>query len=355
MERFVNGKSINNDVVTLQKEAAEFILSEKGELLPTWVGCIKSLGGSYSGVDTAELFDLCGEFLDAFCEILEKGNFLSLRMFIKKISSLRSSQGFGLSEVQRAYYSFYDVIKIAFEKWDARRENAVFILETAHHILMDTLFELSEAYHQRLIEKIDNYIGEIQQINVRLKELSIKDELTGCYNQRYFYESLGFELARSRRYKRPLSIVIFDIDHFKKVNDRFGHLFGDDMLKNVADTLKKSVRYCDAVFRYGGEEFAVILPESKKQEAFVIAERIRKKISDADFDIDGKKIRITISGGINWCSSKTITKENLIADADKALYSAKRQGRNKIVLYENGVHALSAVNGKAAKPEKKRR
>ena len=325
----------------LLKQLAKKLISDKTEVVSVWAKNIKALGGSYIQVKISELLDLCTEFLNAFIEILETGNFLKLRVFIEKISHIRSTQGFRLSEVQRAYYSFFDVVKPFIaqikikEKITEKDRNIV--IETVNDILTDTLFELSEAYYKRLNEKTTHYIDEIEKLNLELKETSINDGLTGCYNHRYFQNSLDSEVARSIRYRRPLSIIMFDIDHFKDFNDKFGHTFGDEVLRQIGDILNKASRGSDTVFRYGGEEFSVILPETDRDQAFICAERARNKIAKQIFNVKGKKIKITISGGVDGfdIGDKNIDKNRLIENADKALYLAKEQGRNQVVIFEN--------------------
>lgn len=202
-----------------------------------------------------------------------------------------------------------------------------------NNILVDTMIELSESYHRKLSEKIDDYVDQIENINLKLKDRSIKDELTGCYNHGYFQDILTSEISRAIRYSRPLSIIMFDIDHFKKINDKYGHIFGDEVLRGIGDILKKTVRDSDMVFRYGGEEFCVILPETDKERAFIGAERIRKKIATSAFRVKNKVLKVTVSGGINGSVGKEITKETFIDNADKVLYQAKNTGRNRVVIY----------------------
>ncbi|MBU4312838.1 MAG: diguanylate cyclase [Candidatus Omnitrophica bacterium] len=309
------------------------ISEEKEEIVSRWIENIQSLAGSYSRADPSELRGFCTEFFDAFIKVVKNNNFSQLRIFIEKLCNIRSSQGFRLSEVQRAYYSFYDIIKLFIEKLDFKEKDERSLLELINNVLVDTMIELSESYHRELNEKIDSYVDQIENINLKLKDRSIKDELTGCYNHRYFQDILTSEISRAVRYNRPLSIIMFDIDHFKKINDKYGHTFGDKVLKGIGDILKKTVRGSDMVFRYGGEEFCVILPETDKERAFIGAERIRKKISTSAFRIKNKVLKVTVSGGINGFVGKEITKETFIDNADKVLYQAKNAGRNRVAIY----------------------
>lgn len=315
------------------RNLGKVILVEKSVILPVWIRRIKSLGGSYVRTGYAELFDLCEEFFNALIEVLERNNFLSLRRFIEKLCHIRSSQGFRLSEVQRAYYSFFDVVKPIIKQLEAKALVPPGTLNTISDILLETMFELSEAYHRKLDGKIYNYIHIIEEANLELKKISTIDELTGCYNYRYFIYSLNSEIYRAKRYNRPLSLVMFDIDNFKGLNDKFGHLFGDKVLKKMGEVLRKTLRSSDAGFRYGGEEFSIILPETEREKAFISAERIRKEVSNTPFNIEDELLRITISGGVEGFSDKPLDKNSLIARADKALYLAKNNGRNQAMLY----------------------
>ncbi|MBU2541769.1 MAG: diguanylate cyclase [Candidatus Omnitrophica bacterium] len=316
------------------KGLSKLISSEKTEILSNWIKLIQAQGGSYSNVSKSELHDLCSEFLSAFIEILEKNNFLKLRMFLEKLSQLRSSQGFRLSEVQRAYYSFYESVRPMIEQWQKKARVPEGSIERVSSIMIDTLFELSEAYYKRLNEKIDGYVDEVEHANLKLKETSIRDGLTGCYNHRYFLDTLDLEISRAKRYKRPFSIAIFDVDHFKNFNDNFGHPFGDEVLKGIGKILQESLRSSDSVFRYGGEEFSIIFPETKRREALLISDRIRVKIANNLFRIKRKKVNVTISGGVGELNEQHPDRETLISNADKALYLAKRHGRNEVTVYK---------------------
>jgi diguanylate cyclase (GGDEF)-like protein len=161
--------------------------------------------------------------------------------------------------------------------------------------------------------------------------LATTDGVTELYNHRYFQERLAAEVERYRRYKiKHLSVVLFDIDHFKQFNDRFGHRTGDMVLCEVARRIRAQARKMDVCARYGGEEFAVILPESSKHGALSYAWRVREAVETEPFAIGGGLERITVSGGVASCPKDAATAQELIDAADKALYEAKRAGRNLV-------------------------
>ena len=168
-----------------------------------------------------------------------------------------------------------------------------------------------------------------------VKSMAIYDTLTSLYNRRFFEERLGIETQKSFYGGTPLSLVMVDIDHFKKVNDTFGHLEGDKVLCKIASLLKDSVRKKDTVARYGGEEFVLILPGAGLEESAMIAERIRRLVENTPMQIIGQaQINLTVSLGIsNFPIHRPNSKEELVNMADQALYEAKEEGRNRVCIF----------------------
>ena len=165
----------------------------------------------------------------------------------------------------------------------------------------------------------------------RLQELAITDGLTALYNSRYFYKQLDSEIDRSRRYNHPLTLLFLDIDHFKHYNDTYGHLEGDKVLAGFGKVIKSCLRKMDTAYRYGGEEFTVILPEtSRGEEVMAVAKRIKDAIENEKFSPQsGKSISMTISVGVTeYCPGERIS--TFIQRADKAMYLSKQRGRNQI-------------------------
>ncbi|MDO0821932.1 diguanylate cyclase [Desulfosporosinus nitroreducens] len=165
-----------------------------------------------------------------------------------------------------------------------------------------------------------------------LKELAMKDRLTGLYNHALLVELFEKELAKQQRNDGDIAFVMIDVDHFKRINDTYGHTSGNIVLKELANILKNSVRRGDIVSRYGGEEFSLVLPEIDKQGTWQMCERIRKKIEGLSFNTDGKEsIHITVSMGIFHKSSKdNMTGSEIIQKSDEKLYQAKANGRNRV-------------------------
>lgn len=162
---------------------------------------------------------------------------------------------------------------------------------------------------------------------------SLIDELTGCHNRRYLNQLLASEWKRTRRYSQPLSIAMVDVDHFKRLNDVYGHVVGDAVLRQIARFLKAQLRETDHLIRYGGEEFAVVMPETGPAEAGVVMERIRLLASSGTMDAGAVSLHVTFSAGIaGYPGSRAETAEQLIHEADDALYAAKRTGRDRICI-----------------------
>jgi len=167
----------------------------------------------------------------------------------------------------------------------------------------------------------------------KVKSLAVTDSLTGIYNHGFLYECLCKEYARAERYKLPLSFLMLDMDYFKKVNDSYGHPQGDTVLCKISHILRDNVRLCDTIGRYGGEEFSIILPESKLEDSVSLAERIRKEVEQYNFGDVNKVIRCTISIGVSSYPDPGIKNlEDLINKADRALYNAKAEGRNRVCI-----------------------
>lgn len=169
-----------------------------------------------------------------------------------------------------------------------------------------------------------------QAYHEEIYKMTIMDGLTAVYNKRYFTESLERELARVKRYRRELSLIMFDIDHFKKINDSFGHLAGDQVLKDLAQLVKGRTRSEEIVARYGGEEFTILVPETSLQGAVQLAENLRGLVESHEFIFEDERIPITISLGVASLGAMNWDANRFIKASDVALYRAKRTGRNRV-------------------------
>jgi diguanylate cyclase (GGDEF)-like protein len=211
-------------------------------------------------------------------------------------------------------------------------------LESAYHEARREIKNLRRLVAVSNGEKIENLIQEVE----KYRELSLTDHLTGLYNKRYFLARLIEEMARARRHHGQLSVVFCDIDYFKRINDRFGHPSGDEVLRETARILSGTVtklhilsrlRKSDIIARYGGEEFVVILPETGREGAVVAAEKMRKTIADYPFRIEAEEVHITMSFGVAEISPQDRDHNEVIKNADFAMYQAKNGGRNRVCVY----------------------
>lgn len=179
-----------------------------------------------------------------------------------------------------------------------------------------------------MIKERNEIEKRIIEINNNLQRSSVTDGLTGLYNHKYMYDNLSKEIRRAKEKEECISIIMFDIDYFKKVNDVYGHQYGDKSLERVAECIKSKVRNRDIVGRYGGEEFLVILPKQNLEDAYEIAEKIRKRIKNLVFE--NEELKVTISGGVAQLETGIETPEKLVKKADELLYKAKAKGRDRI-------------------------
>ena len=191
--------------------------------------------------------------------------------------------------------------------------------------------------NQELLVRVKNML-KIRELRDKLKTLSTTDELTGLHNRKYLQERMEQEISRAKRYGNALSVLLFDLDFFKVVNDIYGYEWGDVLLRSIADKLKQLIRKEDILTRYGDEEFIVVLPNTTEDNAFLFAERFRKDIEKMEFIPAGEEERhpITISGGISTFPCLPDTEEDantIIRYAEHALYNAKKRGKNKIVQF----------------------
>jgi two-component system cell cycle response regulator len=176
---------------------------------------------------------------------------------------------------------------------------------------------------------------EIKEAQRKIVEMSILDDLTGLCNRRCFTDLLEKESARALRYGTPLVLCMMDVDEFKRVNDLYGHQAGDMVLRELGSLLRKSIRMSDTACRYGGEEFALLLPNTDLREAMIQGERLRRMFETHRFEWKGTPFRVTLSFGLTRLNSGTNpSSTSLVEDADKALYKAKRAGKNRVVANE---------------------
>jgi len=190
------------------------------------------------------------------------------------------------------------------------------------------------AQHRRRESDLESRVVErtadLNVANARLLEMATTDALTGALNRRAMFDLLQREIDRDRRYTHTLSLIVFDVDHFKQVNDRHGHAAGDAVLRHVAELARAAIRSSDSLARYGGEEFVVIATETSEEQASHLAERIRLALRSHDIPVDGSSLRLTASFGIAALRPADDDAEHVLRRADRALYAAKAAGRDRV-------------------------
>lgn len=200
-------------------------------------------------------------------------------------------------------------------------------LKTAHAEL--------ERFNTLLDSRVKERTRALEEANSLLESISTTDALTGISNRRNFDEKLAQEYSRAMRYKLKLSCIMFDIDLFKNVNDTYGHLFGDEVLRMIGRILREELRSHDIYARYGGEEFVILLPESGSHGARKVAEKLRCLIADTKVQKENMQVKVSVSLGVTEFDPVAMKSgQDLIAAADKALYHAKRTGRNRTIIYD---------------------
>jgi len=271
-----------------------------------------------------------------------------------ELEYLRENEGYSvrsknISEIKEAeelnpYIIILDVSKEALKDTLVRNKFPAPVLIKSDEIFENTTVR-AEAYDYILTPVNKNELKVRVETLLKIKELkneiefvSTTDNLTGLYNRKYLHERLEAELSRAKRYNTPLSLLLVDIDFFKVVNDMYGYDWGDVLLKEITEILKRHIRKEDILTRYGDEEFIVVLPNTDEDNAFIFSERFRRDIEKMEFFPDGEDERhpITISGGISCYPFLENVDENantMIRYAEHALYNAKKRGKNKIVQF----------------------
>ena len=227
---------------------------------------------------------------------------------------VRASDGRPFTDTEREFLTeMFDLLRLA-EQTDARMR----------------------AFEDR-IGKLEGENLDLLMQNRTLSEISARDALTGLYNRWYVMEKIDSEMNRALRHGSPMSVLMLDLDHFKTVNDSFGHSVGDEVLKTVGQVLRESCRVYDVPGRYGGEEFCIVLPETRVGNTRHVAERIRTRLAETSLPVAGTQITVTASIGVAGMDSVAdegvVSAAALIDRADRALYTAKHHGRNRVELW----------------------
>jgi diguanylate cyclase (GGDEF)-like protein len=233
-----------------------------------------------------------------------------------------------------AYHKLFELIlqRLAVRySGDAYRLSSL-VLTLNKIITLDEIFVV-ETYYHATMQRQEDSLCQLKDAHRQLEGLSRQDSLTPVNNRRALMEALALEFHRSRRYRHPFALLFLDVDHFKEINDRHGHAFGDQVLLHVVQSARGMIRPPDIIGRYGGEEFVIGLVECDQAGALQIAERIRLKIAQDQFAWEHHFTAVTVSIGVVMLSPEIDQVEMLITRADQAMYHAKRRGRNRVELY----------------------
>ncbi len=293
--------------------------------------------------------------VDVGLVVLDADNKILLwNSFMESHSGIRSSQAVGQNLkqlfpqlphawLQRKLDAVFKLGSPAYSTWEQRARLFEFTsyrpLTSATHLMYQNLTWMPLKGIDNTTSQVcllvydvtENALSKLQleQANAELAQLSRTDRLTGLYNRGYWEECLKQEFLRQQRSAEPASLIIFDIDHFKKVNDTYGHTLGDEAIRQVAQQLKSTARITDLAGRYGGEEFVLLLPSTSAEGAYEVAERLRKAIEAAVIQQGDLQLKITVSLGVSSYQSSFDSARDWLEAADQALYRAKNSGRNR--------------------------
>jgi diguanylate cyclase (GGDEF)-like protein len=309
-------------------------------------------------VSTASLSDLVVERVGFGIFVLDRQmNVLMWNRFMHDHSGLSAEQVVGKSifasfpELPRVWLtrkleSVFQLGSFAFSSWEQRPYLFKFdhdrpITGGVDFMQQDCTF--MPLMREREVEAVCVTVSDVTHVSImqrereeavaKLQEYADRDGLTGIANRRYFEARLRDEYTRWQRYGGELSILLFDLDHFKKINDQFGHVAGDSVLREMAQRVAGVVRAQDTFGRFGGEEFALLLPCTPLEDAMLVAEKIRNTIGEMPIDVHGVSVPVTASVGGASARTGVPAYEALINEADAALYTAKRQGRNRSIAF----------------------
>ena len=327
---------------------AVLLQNHREEIVSEWARVLKTNSfAGYSDVPISELEASCVQCLGALIATLRDGDHGKMRRFVHREVRQRLGQGYLESEIEQLLCSLrLAAWPLIAEEWASDGRAAVAALQALQHAMDFAILQLSDFYQELAQQKAEEHLAEMEAMNRRLEDLSVRDALTGLYNRRYFADRLGHEHARSTRHSRPVALLMVDIDHFKRINDTYGHQTGDDVLRAVSQILINQTRTIDVICRYGGEEFAALLPETPFDGALLLAERLREHVALMQIKPRGQDassttattgpVECTISVGLAMLDRELMpTPDSLVAAADTALYASKHGGRNRVEVSPN--------------------
>jgi diguanylate cyclase (GGDEF)-like protein len=256
--------------------------------------------------------------------------FLALALYSLFVFSFLAFMLFRIASSLASRVIFLKNITASIEKRDF---SVIDLLKNSKESSKDEVWELKHSIYNMAVS-LKHAFEELKEKQKELEELAYYDPLTGLPNRRFFFDHANLILESAKRYRTPLTLLLIDLDHFKKINDTYGHEAGDLLLKNFTEVLRKNSRKSDLPARLGGEEFALLMPNTDLQQGRVVAERIRQEFQNSIIVYEGREIKMTLSGGLASYGPDVEGIDDLIRMADEALYKAKELGRNRIEVYE---------------------
>jgi len=256
--------------------------------------------------------------------------FLALALYSLFVFSFLAFMLFRIASSLASRVIFLKNITASIEKRDF---SVIDLLKNSKESSKDEVWELKHSIYNMAVS-LKHAFEELKEKQKELEELAYYDPLTGLPNRRFFFDHANLILESAKRYRTPLTLLLIDLDHFKKINDTYGHEAGDLLLKNFTEVLRKNSRKSDLPARLGGEEFALLMPNTDLQQGRVVAERIRQCFQNSVIVYRGMEVRTTLSGGLAPFVPEVEEIDDLMRMADEALYKAKELGRNRIEVYE---------------------
>lgn len=334
--------NVSDDALATRHELAALLRRSSADIVTQWSRDLKGSSlASYADRPLDELESDCRQCLEGYIAVIAEGDHSKVRRFINREVRARVSQGFRASELARKFCGFEVVVWPMVTEQFAENSFALSdALGRIRNCVDQALFEFSDMYQMAAQEQVEEYMAEMEAVNRRLEEISVRDPLTGLYNRRYLLDRLSNEFQRAFRHERPLSLLMVDIDHFKSINDTYGHQAGDEVLRAVSLLIVSQTRSTDIAGRYGGEEFCAVLPETDATGALRAAEKLREAVAVAPLHrvqpagerSEAVAIHATISVGVaTYIPGQFGDSAQLIHAADVALYAAKNGGRNRVM------------------------
>lgn len=318
----------------MARTTVRFLVEHQEEILRDWIERVRVLDGAIATAFTREPIDeFCRSCYRALIASTCEDSHAEIRAFVHAITPRLVRCGMRLGEVHRLLAAFKESATLHLLR--TSRDDLDAFVSACQSIdqCIDAAFgTLGEAYPVVVNADVDAYVRALEARNRLLQQSAIRDGMTGLYTHQHFYERLADELRRASRYERTISLLLLDVDKFKRVNDTRGHLAGDRALQSIANQVRSSIRDVDLAARYGGDEFAVLLPETGADGAAVVAERIRSAAERTDVGAPGIQDYVTLSVGIAVYPDHARSSLDLVEQADQALYAAKRTGKNRIVV-----------------------